>query len=348
MSKSRGTGIEPAALPRARHERRSGCATTSPPSSTPTSRTSTSTPTISSRASTATWSASTSTSPAAPRISSRSDFDGELCVPAATPSALAATGRGRGLRRCRRAYEQREFGKAMRDIMALADRINHDVRRAPALGAGQGSGARRASCRTCARAPCTASAADACCWRRCCRSWPRAGAELFGLERRFAWSDAAALPPQRIKPYEHLMTRVDAKQLDALFDAARSRPPRRSRGARRRLRPHRRRAARRSPSTSSSAVDLRVARIVEAEIGRRRRQAAEADARSRRGHAHRVRRHQVGLRPGRPRGPPHRGGRQPRAAQDELRRLAKAWCWRQRRRRRACSCCRRTPAPRPA
>ena len=49
----------------------SGCATTSRPSSTRTSRTSTSTPTISSRGSTATWSASTSTSPAAPRASSR-------------------------------------------------------------------------------------------------------------------------------------------------------------------------------------------------------------------------------------------------------------------------------------
>jgi methionyl-tRNA synthetase len=50
MSKSRGTGISPAEVPRARAGRRSGCATTSPPSSTPAWRTWTSTPTISSRA----------------------------------------------------------------------------------------------------------------------------------------------------------------------------------------------------------------------------------------------------------------------------------------------------------
>jgi methionyl-tRNA synthetase len=43
-------------------------------------------------------------------------------------------------------------------------------------------------------------------------------AELFRLERPFLWSDAAYLP-ERINPYEHLMKRVDPKQLDALFEA---------------------------------------------------------------------------------------------------------------------------------
>ena len=44
----------------------------------------------------------------------------------------------------------------------------------------------------------------------------RVARELFGLERAFMWSDAATLP-ERISPYKHLMTRVDPKQLDALF-----------------------------------------------------------------------------------------------------------------------------------
>ena len=52
-------GHQPRLLSRPRHELRNGCATTSPPSSTPRSRTSTSIPTISSRASTAISSAST-------------------------------------------------------------------------------------------------------------------------------------------------------------------------------------------------------------------------------------------------------------------------------------------------
>jgi methionyl-tRNA synthetase len=40
---------------------------------------------------------------------------------------------------------------------------------------------------------------------------------LFGLDRDFRWSDADVLP-QRVNAYQHLMTRVEAKQLDALFD----------------------------------------------------------------------------------------------------------------------------------
>jgi methionyl-tRNA synthetase len=44
----------------------------------------------------------------------------------------------------------------------------------------------------------------------------RVARELFGLDRPFVWSDAEVLPT-RINPYHHLMTRVDPKQLDALF-----------------------------------------------------------------------------------------------------------------------------------
>ncbi|HTD31717.1 MAG TPA: methionine--tRNA ligase subunit beta, partial [Steroidobacteraceae bacterium] len=45
----------------------------------------------------------------------------------------------------------------------------------------------------------------------------RAARELFGLDDTFTWGDAQVLP-ERIQPYKHLMTRVDPKQLDALFD----------------------------------------------------------------------------------------------------------------------------------
>jgi methionyl-tRNA synthetase len=45
----------------------------------------------------------------------------------------------------------------------------------------------------------------------------RVARELFGLDRPFVWSDAE-VRPTRINQYRHLMTRVDPKQLDALFD----------------------------------------------------------------------------------------------------------------------------------
>ena len=114
-------------------------------------------------------------------------------------------------------YETREFGKAMREIMAHADRINHDFdARQPWVLAKDA--ARRAELQdVCSRAlqgfrllsvliaPVLPELAE------------RVARELFGLDRPFAWSDADALPA-RISPYQHLMTRVDPKQLDALFE----------------------------------------------------------------------------------------------------------------------------------
>jgi methionyl-tRNA synthetase len=45
----------------------------------------------------------------------------------------------------------------------------------------------------------------------------RVARELFGLNRDFVWADAEILP-ERIAPFKHLATRVEEKQLDALFD----------------------------------------------------------------------------------------------------------------------------------
>jgi methionyl-tRNA synthetase len=41
--------------------------------------------------------------------------------------------------------------------------------------------------------------------------------DLFGLERDFTWSDAWA-EPATIRPYKHLMTRIDPRQIDALLE----------------------------------------------------------------------------------------------------------------------------------
>jgi methionyl-tRNA synthetase len=46
----------------------------------------------------------------------------------------------------------------------------------------------------------------------------RVARQLFGLDRPFRWSDAVVLP-ERVNPYEHLMTRVEPRQLEALFES---------------------------------------------------------------------------------------------------------------------------------
>ncbi len=45
----------------------------------------------------------------------------------------------------------------------------------------------------------------------------RVARELFGLDRDFVWADAIE-PPTRIAPFTHLMTRIEAKQIDALLE----------------------------------------------------------------------------------------------------------------------------------
>ena len=157
-------------------------------------------------------------------------------------------------------YEAREYGKALREIMAIADRINGEFDAAqPWLLAKDARARRRAAGRLLARAarlpaaldPARAGAAGAGAPRRARAVRPRA---------RLQPGPTSTRVPTRIAPYQHLMQRVDPKQLDALFEApAEARRPRRAASAsvahRRPDRPAaaRRRSdrARRSRSTTS-------------------------------------------------------------------------------------------------
>jgi methionyl-tRNA synthetase len=114
-------------------------------------------------------------------------------------------------------YETRDFGKAMREIMAHADRINHDFDAHQPWVLAKDTAKRAELQDVCSRAlqgfrllsvliaPVLPGLAE------------RVARQLFGLDRPFAWSDADALPG-RINPFQHLMTRVDPKQLEALFE----------------------------------------------------------------------------------------------------------------------------------
>jgi methionyl-tRNA synthetase len=117
----------------------------------------------------------------------------------------------------RDSYDARETGKAMREIMALADATNQlfdavkpwvlakDPARLPELHDVCSRALYRFKVLSVLLAPVLPALTS------------RVAQEFFGLGRAFEWADAACLP-RHIKPYHHLMTRVDAKQLDALFD----------------------------------------------------------------------------------------------------------------------------------
>jgi methionyl-tRNA synthetase len=141
-------------------------------------------------------------------------FDGRLKF-GADAERLVADARSHA-RMISDAYQAREFGKAMRDIMGLADRINEefDARQPWVLAKDPGKHVELHD--VCSRALHGFKLLTVLLAPVLPKTAERVARELFGLGRPFEWSDAESLPA-RIAPYSHLMTRVDPKQLDALF-----------------------------------------------------------------------------------------------------------------------------------
>ena len=142
-------------------------------------------------------------------------FGGALDYPHGT---AALTERAREvLERVRTSYAARDFGRAMREIMAFADRVNQEFDAREPWVLAKDPARREALQDSCAQAlygfktltsllaPVLPALAE------------RVARELFGLERALSFADALE-PPRHINPYQHLMTRVDPKQLDALLE----------------------------------------------------------------------------------------------------------------------------------
>ena len=116
-------------------------------------------------------------------------------------------------------YEARESGRAIREIMGAADVINHDFDAARPWVLAKEPARRGELQQACSRALHGFQLLSVLLAPVLPRLCERVARELFGLDRTFRWSDAERLPT-RINPYTHLMTRVEAKQLDALLGTA--------------------------------------------------------------------------------------------------------------------------------
>jgi len=141
-------------------------------------------------------------------------FSGRLCAPA-RDFGFAAKARAIG-----ELYEQREFGKALREIMALADVANQFVDEERPWELSKKPGAEARLHEVCSSAlelfriltiylkpvlPALAAEAE----------------RFLGLPA-LAWKDVDSpfAGGHRINEYRHLLTRVEPKQLEQLFDAA--------------------------------------------------------------------------------------------------------------------------------
>jgi methionyl-tRNA synthetase len=133
--------------------------------------------------------------------------DAEQLVRGARASALLA----------RESYDAREFGRAVRDVMAAADRLNQDFDASQPWVLAKDPARNSELQHVCSRALHGFKLLSVLLAPVLPRLAERVAKELFGLDRTFVWTDAESLP-HRIRPYRHLITRVDPRQLDALFD----------------------------------------------------------------------------------------------------------------------------------
>ena len=117
-----------------------------------------------------------------------------------------------------KAYEGRDFGKVVREVMAVADHVNQRFDQAKPWALAKDPSARDELHRACSDAihafftltvylapmlPATAA---------------RVARELFGLDGPLSFDDRKRRPG-RIRPFKHLITRVEGRQIDDLFDA---------------------------------------------------------------------------------------------------------------------------------
>jgi methionyl-tRNA synthetase len=194
-------------------------------------------------------------------------FDGALSA-SAHPLLAEAQAKSNALAQL---YEQREFGKALREVMALADLANQFVDEQKPWELSKQAHAERRLHEVCSVAinlfrlltvylkPVLPRLAE--------------DAERFLAIAPLQWVDSAQLLPggHRVHEYRHLLTRVEEKQLDRLFDTAsvpQASAPQRHAEKQQHASQH---AVKERPVTPEITIedfaklDLRVAKIVRAE-----------------------------------------------------------------------------------
>ena len=125
-------------------------------------------------------------------------------------------------------YEAREYARAVRTIMAQADKINQAFDQAQpwvmAKGIAEATDEQKAELQDiCSRALAGFKALSVLLAPVLPELANRVANELFGLGRDFVWTDAAQLP-ETIAPFKHLMKRVEEKHLDELLEMTAEEP----------------------------------------------------------------------------------------------------------------------------
>ncbi|HLR30354.1 MAG TPA: methionine--tRNA ligase, partial [Paenalcaligenes sp.] len=119
-------------------------------------------------------------------------------------------------------YEKGEYGRAIRQIMGLADEINQAFDTAKpwvlARGIKDADDAQKAQLQDiCSRALAGFKALTVLLSPVLPELSKKVATDLFEIDYPFQWADAAQLPTQ-VKPFKHLLQRIDEKQVEALLE----------------------------------------------------------------------------------------------------------------------------------
>ncbi|MFN0299359.1 MAG: methionine--tRNA ligase [Burkholderiales bacterium] len=142
-------------------------------------------------------------------------FNGMLASQAATVYDLAAA--TSAAHDVKENFEAREFGQALREVMRIADRVNEEFDRCQPWNLAKDPAKRDELHGVCSRALFSFQLLSILLAPVLPKTSERVAKELFGLDRPFRWDDVARVPAG-IRPYQHLMTRIDPKMIDALFE----------------------------------------------------------------------------------------------------------------------------------
>jgi len=169
------------------------------------------------------------------------------------------------------AFDAREYGKAIREIMKAVDTVNVYVDEMQPWFLAKDPSKREQLHEVCTRALFSFKTLTILLTPILPHTSRRVAMELFGMNREFVWSDLEDIP-ESILSYKHLLTRIDPKQITALVEANKEslQPAPQSLSPQRHAQ-HQEKAVESATAPSFiniddfNKVELRVARIVSAE-----------------------------------------------------------------------------------
>jgi len=116
------------------------------------------------------------------------------------------------------AFDAREYGKAIREIMKAVDTVNVYVDEMQPWFLAKDPSKREQLHEVCTRALFSFKTLTILLTPILPHTSRRVAMELFGMNREFVWSDLEDIP-ESIHSYKHLLTRVDPKQIATLVEA---------------------------------------------------------------------------------------------------------------------------------